>query len=188
MTLLFQERFSREDIGTGGKRTTNRTSVSGAYRPVDDDRLDGFLKLEYKYDDNSSLTDSLRTLSLITSTEWCMQASRRLQLTGKYAGKLTGDGGISSYTQLAGVGMLYDLTDRVDVGLEYRLMNNAEAGSLLHGGSAEVGYRVIKNLWFSLGYSFDRFDADLKQDSYWGQGPYFRLRVKMDESLFKKKQ
>ena len=74
--------------------------------------------------------------------------------------------------------MLYDLTDRVDVGLEYRLLNNAAAGSLLNGGSAQVGYRVIKNLWFSLGYSFDRFDADLKQDSYWGQGPYFQAEGK----------
>jgi uncharacterized repeat protein (TIGR01451 family) len=187
MTLLFQERFSREDIGTGGKHTTNVTSVSGAYRPVDDDRLDGFLKLEYKYDDNSSLTDSLKTSSLITSTEWCLQASRRLQLTGKYAGKLTGDGDINSYTQLFGAGVLYDVTNRVDVGLEYRLMNDTAAGSLLNGGSAEVGYRVIKNLWFSVGYSFDRFDADLKEDSYWGQGPYFRLRVKVDENTLKTK-
>jgi len=185
LTFLFQENFSREEMGTGGQHTTSRTSVSGAYRPVDDDKLDGFLKIEYKYDDNSAATDRLKTSSVIAATEWCMQATRRLQLTAKYAGKLSGDDGITSYTQLMGIRMLYDLTERVDVGLEYRLQDTIETGSLLHGGSAEVGYRLIKNLWLSLGYSFDRFDTDLKQDSYWGQGPYFRIRVKADENTLK---
>ena len=53
------------------------------------------------------------------------------------------------------------------------------------GGSAEIGYRIIKNLWIAAGYSFNKYDADLAGDGYQGQGPYLRLRVKFGESIFK---
>jgi hypothetical protein len=57
--------------------------------------------------------------------------------------------------------------------------------SRYQGGAVEIGYRVIKNLWVSAGYSFDKFDADLAGDSYQGEGPYLKLRVKFDEKAFK---
>jgi len=44
----------------------------------------------------------------------------------------------------------------------------------------------MEQLWFSLGYSFDRFDADLAGDSYEGQGPYLKLRFKFDEKTLRK--
>jgi hypothetical protein len=80
---------------------------------------------------------------------------------------------------------LYDLTDRWDVGAEYRILSNRTVKAYYHGGAVEIGYRVVKNLWASVGYSFDKFDADLAGDGYQGDGPYLKLRFKFDETLFR---
>ena len=50
----------------------------------------------------------------------------------------------------------------------------------------ELGYRSLKNLGLSLGYSFGRFAADLTGDDYRGGGPYLKLRFKFDEDTFKR--
>jgi hypothetical protein len=68
------------------------------------------------------------------------------------------------------------------VGAEYRLLTSHAVNTSYQGGAVEIGYRVIKNLWIASGYSFDKFDADLSGDSYQGEGPYIKIRVKFDES------
>jgi len=72
------------------------------------------------------------------------------------------------------------------MGAEYRLFANHRTGAVLNGGAVEAGYRIVQNLWVSAGYSFDRFDSDLIGDNYRGCGPYLTLRLKFDETLFKK--
>jgi len=122
---------------------------------------------------------------MILSTEGVYQVSSRLQLFGKYAGKLSKDDEYSSYTDLISARFLYDLTDRIDLGAEYRILTSHKLKSTLQGGNLEVGYRVVKNLWVSLGYSFDDFDADLIGEDYQGKGPYVKLRFKFSEDTIK---
>ena len=184
-SLLFRERYFTEDAGTGGQHTTSRTMVGLAYRPLLSNRFNALTKVEYKYEDNSSSTPGSREEAWIFAGEGVWQATPRLQLAAKYAGKLARDGEFSSYTDLVSGRFLYDLTDRWDVGAEYRILTSHKVGSCAQGGSAEVGYRVIKNLWMAAGYSFDKFDADLAGDSYQGQGPYLKLRLKFDETTLK---
>jgi hypothetical protein len=132
-----------------------------------------------------SATPSYTTNAFILSTEGIYQVSRDLQLMGKYAGKLEKDDSYSSYTDLISARLLYDLSDRFDFGAEYRLLTSHLTCTRLHGGSVEFGYRIIEQLWLSLGYSFDRFDEDLAGDSYQGEGPYLKLRFKFDENTLK---
>jgi hypothetical protein len=80
--------------------------------------------------------------------------------------------------------ILYDLNERWDMGVECRMLTSHETGNRSLGGSVELGYRVIKNVWLSLGYCFDKFDSDLVGDSYWGKGPFLKLRFKFDKSPF----
>ena len=139
-----------------------------AYRPIVCDALNVIGKVEYKRDDDTLSEPRFRTDSFIPSVEGIFQANKRLQLIGKYAGKWV----------------------FVDLGVEYRLLTSYAADNRYHGGSAEIGYRLIKNLWLSLGYSFDDFDADLTGNSYRGYGPYLKLRFKFDENIlhaFKRK-
>ena len=78
------------------------------------------------------------------------------------------------------------MTDRIDLGAEYRVLTSHKIGSTLQGGNLEVGYRVVKNLWVSLGYSFDDFDADLIGDDYQGRGPLCETPLQVQRRLHKK--
>jgi hypothetical protein len=185
-SMLAKERYFYEDGGSTGTHTTSRTMVGLAWRPLCHDRFNGFTKMEYKVDDDGTIDTNYKTTSLIFSTEGTYQASRRLQLFGKYAGKLSEDDEYSAYTDLVSARVLYDLTDRFDVGGEYRMLTSHKAKSTLQGGNMEVGYRIVKDLWFSLGYSFDDFDSDLTGDDYQGKGPYVKLRFKFGEDTINK--
>lgn len=180
-SLLLRERYFTEEGGIAGRHTTSRTMVGLAYRPLLSNRFNALSKMEYKLETNTGSSPVLEETAYIVSTEGIWQATTWLQLMGKYAGKLSIDGEFSAYTDLIATRFIYDLTDRWDIGAEYRMLTNHATDSRCHGGSVEVGYRIIKNLWASAGYSFDKFDADLAGDSYQGQGPYLKLRFKFDE-------
>ncbi|MCX7635748.1 MAG: hypothetical protein N2Z74_08400, partial [Syntrophales bacterium] len=190
-SLLFRERYFNEDGGLGGEHTTTRTMLGLAYRPLASNRFNALGKVEYKHETNAAATPAFREDAWIFSFEGVWQATPRLQLTGKYAGKFARSDDFTAYTDLVSARFLYDVTDRWDVGAEYRVLTSHRVNTRLQGGAAEVGYRIVKNLWAAVGYSFDKFDADLAGDSYQGEGPYLKLRVKFDENslrIFRAKQ
>jgi uncharacterized repeat protein (TIGR01451 family) len=184
-SLLLRERYFLEK-NAGNDNHTSRFLVGLAYRPLDSDRFNALGKVEYKYNRQSASAPNYTINSFIASTEGIYQFTPKLQLMGKYAGKLEMDDRFTSYTDLFAARVLYDLTDRFDVGAEYRMLTSHLTNTRLHGGSVEVGYRVIDQLWLSLGYCFDRFDEDLTGDSYYGEGPYLKLRFKFDETTLRK--
>ncbi|MCX5849995.1 MAG: hypothetical protein NTW65_11185 [Deltaproteobacteria bacterium] len=184
-SLLASERFFTEEGGTTGRHTTSRTMMGLAYRPLLSNQFNALTKMEYKHETNSGASPALQEDAYIFSGEGIWQATSKLQLTGKYAGKLSSDEDFSAYTDLISARFIYDLTDRWDVGAEYRLLTSHAVNTCYQGGSVEVGYRIIKNLWASVGYSFDKFDADLTGDGYQGNGPYLKLRFKFDETILR---
>jgi hypothetical protein len=185
LSVLLKGRYFDDKQSETGSRSTYRGFLGLAYRPAWTDAFNGFAKMEYKHDKNPSDTSGQASDSYIVSMEGVYQATDRLQLTGKYAGKLTKTDNIVPYTDLFSARFIYDITDRWDLGLTCRMLTGYMAGTRLYGGSAEVGYRIIKNVWLSVGYSLDKFDSDLTQDDYSGRGPFVKLRVKVDENTFK---
>jgi hypothetical protein len=184
-SLFFKERFFLEDMSDGGESVTQRTILGIAYRPLHCDTLNVLGKMEHKRDKDTSFNSGYSTDSYIPSIEGVYQVGSRLQLTGKYAGKWVEDDEFESYTDLVSGRILYDINKRLDLGVTYRVLTSHEGNNCYQGGSAEIGCRLIKDLWLTLGYSFDDFDADLTEDSYRGQGPYLKFRVKFDENTFK---
>jgi len=183
-TLLFRERLFYNDL-EAGSHTTSRTLAGVAYRPVESDRFNALARLEFKKDKDTASSAGYDSDAYIASVEGIYQADRHTQITGKYAGKFVSDYGMNNYTDLVSARITRDIGERFDIGLEYRMLNSHKTGACLHGGSAEVGYRIFKNVWLSLGYSFDSFDTDLTGDNYSGRGPFIRMRIKFDESLLK---
>jgi uncharacterized repeat protein (TIGR01451 family) len=184
-SLLVRERYFLEKKGDQGNNHTSRLMMGIAYRPLGHDRFNALGRIEYKLDKRMDSKPASKTDSFILSTEGNFQLSRQLQLMGKYAGKIEKEETFSSYTDLITARIMYDITNRFDIGLESRLLNNYKINARLFGGSAELGYRIIKNLWISGGYSFDEFDVDLAGDSYQGHGPYLKLRFKFDEKTMR---
>jgi len=187
LAMFLKGRYFDDRPAGSGSRSVMLASTGLAYRPVEDSRFNALGKVEFKRERNLSSGSSQGANYLIFSLEGVYQASRKLQLTGKYAGKLATNGEFGSYTDLITARALYDITDNIDIGVSYRVLTNWRTGARSHGGAAEAGYKVWENIWLSAGYSFDRFDADLTQDDYEGQGPYVKLRVKLDEKTFKHK-
>jgi len=174
-----------DDRGDTGTRSTARAALGLAYRPAWSDRFNALARVEYKREQLPNATAARSSDSYIASIEGIYKPFRDLQVTGKYAARLTMCGATSSYTDLISARVLYGITDRLDIGVTFRTLANRTYGSHVYGGSAEVGYRVFKNVWLSVGYSLDSFDSDLTQDDYSCRGPYVRLRVKLDEKTFK---
>lgn len=179
-SLLFRHRTFFNDITKGGEVLTSRTMLGVAYRPLHNDRFNALARIEFKTNKDTNSSIECDDNSYIASIEGNYQFNNKIQLTGKYAGKLAIAHGISSYTDLISGRIIYDITERVDIGIEARFLNSHKAGTICFGGNAEIGYRLVKNFWLSAGYSFDRFDEDLTGSLYSAKGPYLRLRFKLD--------
>ena len=173
-----------DDQGVSGSRILSRAAAGAAYRPAWTDIFNALAKFEYKYEKNPAAL-GLDGNAYIFSADGVLSPSSRTQITGKYACKYSAAGGISVFTDLVSLKAFYDLTNRVDIGGTARMFTDHHSASRLFGGAAEAGYRVIKNIWLSAGYSFDKFDSDLAQEDFRGCGPYLKLRVKMDEKSLK---
>ena len=78
----------------------------------------------------------------------------------------------------------YDLTDDLNIGAEYRLLHQIEAGDKLNGYSADVGYVVYRNVRLTAGYNFKGYkERDLVDYTLWSRGPFIRMSFKFSEEL-----
>ena len=78
---------------------------------------------------------------------------------------------------------VWDFAERFDASVYASLQRGG--GSRLHGLGAELGYRVMDNLWLSAGHTAGRF-SDVEAfagNAHWS-GWHLRLRFKFDEALF----
>ena len=184
-TLLVRERYQLQTGESGDETIQSRLLLGMAYRPSESDRFQGLLKTEWKHEEYEAEFGTSENTFLF-SGEGVYQLDRRTQLVGKYACKFVKNNGWDSFTDLVAARVLYDLTDRIDLGAEYRFLTSHATGTHAHGGSLEAGYRLVKDLWVTLGYSLDAFDDDLVGDSH-DEGVYLRFRFKFDENTLKKR-
>lgn len=190
-TLLNRALYSLQTSlsGVGGERKLVTAQTGFSYRPVETNQLNALGRLQYKRDLDSTLGTGLNRneSSWLASTHVNFQPSHHWLMTGRYAARSATDraGALESrsFTQLLGGRSTWDVTDRVDVGLQaYRMWGNGAAETAL---GIEAGYLVWKNLWLSLGYNAKGFKAaELAGDAYTQRGVYLRLRFKFDENLF----
>lgn len=160
-----------------------------AYRPLGKPSIYLLSVLRYKTDKRGGTETRTETQSLITSTELSYRLSPRMTLHGKYAGKLSWEGGnrlsLASYTDLILAGIHYDLSDRWDVAVYGRLMNQYRTKTHSLGGVVKLGYRLFKNIHVGAGYNLARLDdRDLSGESYRSNGPFVEVKFKFDEDLF----
>jgi hypothetical protein len=113
-----------------------------------------------------------------------MQVS--LQYGAKYVLESIDGASYSGYTDLIGVEGRYDLTKKLDLGLNGCALHSWRAGDISYSAGLSVGYNVFKNAWVSLGYNAVGFtDKDFSKSDYTAQGPYVRFRFKFDQNSVK---
>jgi hypothetical protein len=173
----------------------DRFQIGFAYRPVAHNRFDALAKFEYKTEHDINADNEYRAV-IVGAAHANWHPSRPWWVSGRIAGKSVKEqfpskegGGYSSYTAaLIGGRVMYDITEKIDLGLNLSLMSgraNGQVGrSVQKGIGLEAGYAMASNLWASLGYNVVGYtDKDLSSD-YTGKGAYFRLRYKFDQDLF----
>ena len=85
---------------------------------------------------------------------------------------------LDSLAYLVGQRLTYDLTKRVDLGLNAAMLA-VRGGGRQYSTGLELGYLIQANFWLSGGYNFFGFDEEyLTDDENTGQGFYIRLRLK----------
>jgi hypothetical protein len=199
-TLLVRNYALFTDFAAGGDRLQERFQFGFAYRDTDTNRVNALAKYEYKLErDSSGLPSSLvgtsaapskRNVHLL-STHADYHPSRPWWLTGRLAAKSVQEtfagAEVPRYTAyLLGGRVVYDVTERWDVGLLGALLYSPQGRARQYAYGLEVGYLVQTNLWLSVGYNINGFsDRDLTGSDYTQRGLFIRLRFKFDENLFK---
>lgn len=193
-TLLAKNHYSRQDDNTtGNSRTVDRFILGVAYRDYNSNIIDYLAKVEYRLDDNSLTGTPYHKDTYIASLHANYHPTRRLTLSSHYAGKWNklDSLGVNSRTDthLVSGRMMYDMSERWDVGMQAGTMWTRQNDSRYHLLGAEVGYSPLTNLWLSAGYNFMGYhDEDIADSQTNQKGGYVRLRFKFDETLFKRGQ
>jgi hypothetical protein len=172
-----------------GNTLQDRFQVGAAWRSVDNNKVNGLARYEYKMarDLAQATGDNYRTH--VVSAHMDYHPSRPWWMTGRVAGKVTTDYTLptdqrySAYL-LAGRGV-YDITEKWDLGVLGSILYSPQGKAKQYAAGLEAGYQLQTNLWASAGYNWTGFnDRDLSGSDYTAQGFYIRLRFKFDENLF----
>lgn len=172
-----------------GYQDRSHLILGGAYRPVDNNLLNIIGKLELKKDDNHYLAPFDASRATIVSVHAFVEPIRRVELGCKFAYKRGVEQSVDFYfkthTYFYLISGRYNISDKVDIGGEYRLMRQKEAQDWLIGYNVAVGTVVMNNLRVEGGYNFKGYkERDLVDFSLWSKGPFIRMSYKFDESLF----
>ncbi len=173
-----------QDNVTGGLTFLKSKVILGlAYRPVDNDRLNVLAK--YQVEELRDLTETLSTdtATVTTSIEAIYDLTPKWQLFAKYALRKKDETSvpppITNIIDLVIAGATYKLTERLDLGGEYRVMRLRQPEETGTGSSLELGYHLTRQLKLILGYAWTAYDdLQFSENDYWVKGPYLRLAYK----------
>ncbi len=176
-----------DDKSLPSNRTQDRLQVGAAYRPVDTNRFDALVKLEYKLDRNGELTTGPeRTRTTIGSLHANYHPTRAWWLGGRLAAKSQKDPYGSYTAYLIGGRATWDFAESWDASLLLSRKWSPNGSTRQWAQGVEIGYALQQNLWLSVGANWAGFsDKELTGADYTNRGVYVRLRFKFDEDLFR---
>lgn len=192
-TFLEKSVGNREiNHSTQTTRTENRLQLGVAYRPVDTNKMNWLTKYEFRsLQDATDTTGSLRSHSFSSHADY--HPTRNWTYSGQVAAKWQNNHFGSSGNNvkdtfkgglLAGR-ILYDVTEKWDVGVIGSYMRSNQASTNRFGVGVETGYRVMENMWLSVGYNHVKYNDGGIDSDYTAKGVYFKIRFKFDQNTFK---
>lgn len=92
-------------------------------------------------------------------------------------------GTFESFTQYAGLEYRYDLTERLDLGLQGAIMHEGATSTTSESFGASIGLVPFENSWVSLGYNLKGFSGDrFAEEGATQEGPFLQFRWKLDQN------
>ena len=160
-------------------------SIGAVYRPLDRgpiilNRLDA----EYSRqgaEENIKIIDNLAVNFRLGERG---QAS--VHLGAKYVEQSIDDQEFSGLSYFAGTELSYDVTEKLDIGFHAGVANSVNSGVTDYVWGPSVGYNVLQNARFSLGYNFEGLrDQDFGGTTFSSQGPYVKYQIKFDQDTIR---
>ena len=177
---LFMYTHDKWDTGAGDQ-TQNRLQLGVAYRDLETNKFNGLARMEYRTDINTAIADLKDSTTSIFSLHGNYHPNRDIVVNGQAAFKYVNEtfGNVTSKWQ----GMLlsgrftYDITDRIDASIMASRMWGT--GASVTGIGAEVGVRLVDNMWLGLSYNKGKFvDTELFSSNASWTGWHLRLNYK----------
>ncbi len=192
-TLLARNYAYRQNLDKGDKNYQDRFQVGFAWRETSTNVWNALGKYEYRQElTRSGILNDVNGRVHVVSMDLDYRPTRALWYAGKVAGKWRDDalfGTTSKFdAQLLQGRMIYDITNRWDVGVIGSALGDHGFKNRRTGVGFEAGHIITNNLWLSVGYNFqDLKDRDLLTD-YSSKGVFLKLRYKFDENVFARDQ
>ena len=173
----------------GGRTTTSDLRLSWAYRP-DLSRWIIFDRLDLIYEEQHLVSIDQRSWKVVNNFNANWKPSLDTQFSFQYAAKFVrsnySDADYTGFTDLLGIDMRRDVDPEWDWGVHASALHTWKSKVVKYGLGADVGHRVAKNAWLSIGYNLIGFhDADFTEARYTAQGPYLKFRIKVDQDSLK---
>nr|WP_298929906.1 hypothetical protein [uncultured Erythrobacter sp.] len=164
-------------------------SAGFAYRPIDNERVNGLIRLQYFEDlgpagqfTGSGQTESPKQVSTIFSADFNFDLSKELTIGTRYAyrgGKVSlgrnSDEFVSSDAHLAVLRADYNVLKKWDLLVEGRALWVTQADNMRLGALAGAYRHIGDNVKVGLGYSWSDFSDDLTDQSYSSHGPFLNI-------------
>lgn len=174
---------------TGLKTTGGDLSLGWAHRPAMS-RWIVLNRIDVISERRQDLLSDLRTARVVNNLNANWVPNRRSQIALQYAAKYVraNFSGFTAtgYIDLWGAEWRRDLNQRFDLGLHGSVYRAPELGIGEYGLGIDLGISLAENIWISFGYNFSGFDdEDFSRNRYTAQGPFLRLRMKVDQASLK---
>ena len=184
LRALSSERLTRDELRTVDLR------VGWAWRPAHSewsflDRADVVIEDATVGDDR---IDRWRIVNNFNANRrFGAAAQLSLQYAAKYVRDQFGDDTWSGYTDLVGIDVRRGFRERWDVGLNASVLHSYRSETIDYGIGADVGFRLLDNMWLTFGYNVRGFhDDDFTEARYTAQGPYLRFSVKSSAHILRR--
>jgi uncharacterized repeat protein (TIGR01451 family) len=187
-TLLAKNYYQLTSPKQAEDQVQDRFWTGVAFRDTDTNKLNVLSRYEFKYEKLPGLAgETLDQRVHVVSTHADYHPRRRWTFEGQYGAKWVGDrtdpSGSRFSAHLMSGRVIYDVSNRWDIGVLGSVLWSRDAGRQYAAG-AEIGYRLVENVWLSAGYNFTGFnDRDLSLGNYTARGAFVRVRAKFDETM-----
>jgi len=174
--------YTHDKWNTGaGDQTQNRLQLGLAYRDVETNMFNGLARLEHRTDISTALADLKNSTTTVFSVQGNYHPSRAFTLNGqaafKYVNETFGDVVTKWQGTLLSGRVSYDFTDRIDGSIMASRMWGT--GASVSGIGAEVGVRLVDNMWLGLSYNIGKFvDTELFSSNASWTGWHLRMNYK----------
>jgi hypothetical protein len=200
---LFMRQRATGSAADNGTQTQDRFQLGLAYRDVLENRYHALTRLEYRLDESSAVGNPVDSNTWIGSLHgiyhpsrpWTVSVQTAFKRVNERFGVPTGAFNANGVT-VATLGqgdtwngallsgrVIWDFMDRFDASLYFS--EQMAKGVRLRGIGGELGYRVMDNMWVSVGFTDGKYsDVDAFSANQSWRGWHLRLRYKFDEKSF----